>query len=201
MNRTQPVDWINQPKIGYMVNTEFSEVNKAKLLEVIQEIDLGYQSDIFCTPPDSLHITLLDWVAPLVDYDGQDKDRLYESVFEVYDQAMSEVTSSSGPIEVKFDEIRVSPSTIFITGRDDGSFQRIRSQFLKKVELLPGTKLPPDIIHSSLARFTAAIDLGEVSSFIASRTIDFTEVASGFRLVRSSIEPLIDYRVIKRYEL
>lgn len=201
MGLSQPVDWINKPLVGYMVNTEFSDENAAILGQLIKEIQATFQDAVFCMPKTALHITLLDWIAPLVNYSGQDKDKLFDQIQLNYDKAMMEILASIRPIKIYLDELKVSPSTIFITGRDSGEFQKIREQFIEKVELLPETKLPPQIIHSSLARFTKPIDLGSVESFLANKTLNITQTVTDFRLVRSVKEPMLKFEVLKHYEL
>lgn len=172
MELTQPVNWIGKSFIGYVMNTEFSGENAQGLVELMQEIEATFGGAVFCMPKASLHITLLDWIAPLVDYDGQDKDNLFKEIQPSYDKAITEALSVTSPIEVHFDEIKTSPSTIYIVGHDNGEFQRVREQFMEKVELLPGTKLPPTIIHSSLARFTKPVEISAVNSFLASKNLN-----------------------------
>lgn len=201
MEMTQPVDWLNKKCIGYVVNTEFTDENKKTLVSLMDDIRAEFGEAVFCMPEKSLHITLLDWIAPLVDYGGQNKDGLFDSIRPEFDKTLSEIISGIRPITVRFDQIRVSPSTIIITGSDNGEFRDIRDNFINSVELLPGTKLPPEIIHSSLARFTKAIDLNAVNSYIASKDIYITQQVTGFRLVRTTKEPLMEFEELKRYYL
>lgn len=201
MELSQVIDWVGKPLTGYVVNTGFSDENTETLGKLIDEIQMTFGESVFCMPKPSLHITLLDWIAPLVDYDGQDKDELFSRIKPEYDKAMEEVLADTGPITVRFDELRVTPTTILIVGHDNGQIQNIRDQFLEKVELLPGTKPPPQIIHSSLARFTEPIDLNPVRSFIASQTLDITQQITSFRLVRTVKEPMLEYETFKRYKL
>jgi hypothetical protein len=201
MKLSQPVNWVNKPFVGYIVNTEFSDDNAEILGDLISEIQVMFNDAVFCMPKASLHTTLLDWIAPLVDYGGQDKDRLFAQVQPTYDTVLSEVLSSVKPITIQFDELKVSPTTIFMVGHDSGEFQNIRQQFLGKVELLPDTKLPPQIIHSSLARFTKPTDLGLVNSFLAKKTLNITQTVTNFRLIRTTREPMLEFEVLKRYKL
>lgn len=201
MDIAEPADWVEKPSLGYAMNSEFSEATNAVLTRLMQEIKAAFPDSIFCPPPDKLHITLLDWIAPLVDYDGRDKDALYAELRPIYDRAITQAMASVGPITVHFDEINLSPNTIYIVGHDQGQFARIRQYFLDHVDLLPGTKLPPQIIHSSLARFTKPIDLVPVREFLASKTIDITETVTGFRLIRTVREPILEFDLLKRYPL
>lgn len=201
MELTQTVDWVNKSFIGYVMNAEFSDDNAGVLMQFMKKLKGEFNDAVYCPPRLALHITLLDWIATLVDYDGQDKDTLYTRVQHSYDTAMSEILASVKPITVHFDTIIVKPNTIIITGTDDGSFQKIRDQFIDTVELLPNTKMPPEFIHSSLARFTQAIELDAVNAFIANQQIDFTQEITNFRLIRTTKEPNLEFETLKRYEL
>lgn len=201
MTQTQVVEWVRQPFEGYIMNTAFSPVNAAQLMQLIRAIEAEFGDGVFCMPEASLHITLLDWIAPLVDYDGQDKRQLFEHIRGDYDKALIEIFDDEEPFTVTFDTIQVAPSTIFITGHDNGQYERIRAKFLDKVELLPNTKRPPGIIHSSLARFTKEIDLDQVAAFIAKQKIAFEQPIVNFRLIHTSREPMLEFEVLKTYEL
>jgi len=201
MEQSQPVEWVNKKFEGYMVQTEFSPANARQVHRLIQDIQAKFGDAVFCMPEASLHITLLDWVAPLVDYGGQNKTELFERVRPSYDNVLAQVIAACGPITVQFDELHVAPTTIYMTGHDRGQFQRIRDEFLDKAELLPGTKLPPKIIHSSLARFIRPIDLAPVQEFIAAKSINITQKVTNFRLVHSTREPMLEFEILKRYKV
>ena len=201
MQLSQPLDWIGKRILGYVVNSDFSDTNQSTLNTLNQEIKNEFGDVVFCPPKKSLHITLLDWIAPLVDYGGRDKNAIFAEVQPSYDKALRDILSSVESITVHFNLVKVSPSTIYIEGHDKGEFQRIREQFLDRVELLPGTKMPPTIIHSSLARFMKPIELGPVESFLAGKTLNFNQKITGFRLIRTIQEPLLEFEVVKRYKL
>lgn len=201
MELTQPVDWINKSFIGYVMNTEFSAENLHDLSRLTTGIQSKFGESVFITPPYALHITLLDWIAPLVDYDGRDKDKLFADIQSSYDNAVAEILSSVKPFYVSFDEIKVSPSAIYTVGHDNGEFRRIREQFINNVELLPNTKLPPQIIHSSLGRFTKSIRLVEVEAYISTLSIDLKQRVTNYRLLRTTKEPNLEFETLKYYNL
>lgn len=198
---TQPVDWLDKPAVGYVVNAAFSSENATTLANLGQEINAELDGALFCPPREALHVTLLDWIAPLVDYDGADKDALFANIQERYNAALAQAIGSCGPITVHFDTVKASPSTVFIVGHDDGQFQRIRDEFVRSVKLLPGTKLPPTIIHSSLGRFTKQIDLAKVERVVAGKTLNITQVVTNFRLMRAADGSIISTELLKRYQL
>lgn len=201
MELTQSVDWLKQPHTGYVVNTSFSDANSDVLSKLMNDIENEFGNAIFCMPKDSLHITLFDWIAPLIEYDGQDKTILFDQIKDGYDQAITEVLDTIEPFSVRLNEVHVSPTTIYIKGEDNGQFQKIRQGFLDKVTLLSDTKQPPTIIHSSLGRFTEPIQMDRVREFLAKRTLDIIQPVETFRLVKTSREPMLEYEVLKTYSL
>lgn len=201
MQKTTPVAWIKEPYEGYVLNTPFSDQNADLIMSLIDKIKSEYDTSVYCTGRDSLHITLLDWIAPLVDYGSQDKAKLFNQIYDQYDATIEAITANMHKFEVTFDTIQVSPSTVYISGHDNGEFAQIRNRFLETTELLPDTKLPPTIIHSSLARFTDEIDFSKVESFVSKLSIDFKQTINNFRLVHSHREPMLEFEVIKNYSL
>jgi hypothetical protein len=201
MELTKPVGWLKKSCIGYVVNTEFSPENKTVLGEITNAVQAAFGDAVFVAPPDSLHITLLDWIAPLVGYDGQDKDELFASIRARYDKVLGEIIAGTPPITIQFSEIKATPDTIIIIGTDSGEFHAIREAFVKEAGLLPGTKPPPRIIHSSIARFAKEIDVDRVNAFMKPRGIHFAQSVTDFRLVRTQREPLLEFEVLTRYPL
>jgi hypothetical protein len=197
----EPAEWLQKRYECYVVNTGFSETNRQLLAEIMRDIARHFPDAIFCPPPDTLHITLLDWISPLVDYGDQDKAELFQKFKPLYDRAMTEALADIKPVSVHFNQMCVSPSTIYITGEDDGSFQQIRDRFLQKVDLLPTTKLPPQLIHSSLARFTKPIELAPVETFAVETPVNFQQEITEFRLINNHLEPALEFDVLKRYTL
>lgn len=198
---TEQVSWLQKPFEGWVVNTAFSLENTQVISDLTREIEREYGEKVFVMPNKSLHITLLDWIAPLVDYEGQDKKALFSRLKSTYDSALSDILSNFAPITVRFTELKVYPSTIILLGHDEGQFQAIRDQFIDTIELLPNTKKPPTIIHSSLARFRDAIPLAEVEEFISQKNVDITQQVDNFRLVHTTAEPMLEFEILKKYAL
>lgn len=191
---------VNKAVNGYMVNTVPNAANQQKIAAFQERLAARFGGGLWLAPPDTLHITLLDWIAPLVDY-GTDKDELFKEHFAAYDRALTELTVDQKPITVHFNTLKATPGAIILTGEDDGSFQRIREGFLGKVALLPGTKQPPTIIHSSLARYTIPQDLEPIVDFVGGAELSFDHTVTHFRLVQEHVAPELDYTVIKEYPL
>lgn len=94
MTQTEPVDWLNKKRKGYVMNAAFSPDNSATVVRLMRSIQQELGDAVFVMPERSLHITLLDWIAPLVDY-GRDKHDLYQEIYNSYDHAMKQVFHTS----------------------------------------------------------------------------------------------------------
>ncbi len=191
---------IERRVIGYMVNAELDPDNQNAIKQVQDSITNEFGEAVWAAPRDSLHITLLDWLAPLVDY-GRDKTELFDELQEQYDQALTRSLARVSLIAVRFTTISVGQSAIFISGRDNGEFAQVRNDFIENVTLLPDTKLPPTIIHSTIARFKEEVDLGPIQDFVSQLSIDFVQPVSQFRLVKESVDPMLEFETIKEYPL
>ncbi len=200
MSKTVIGTSINQPFVGFMVNVEVSDENKAKITKVQKQLSEKFGDGVWHQPPESMHITLFDWIAPLVDYD-EDKDMLFKKIFDEYDQVVTKALNDTEPITVTFDEIKLAPAAVFMVGHDSGGFDAARKYFLDHVELLPNTKQPPTIIHSTISRFTKELEFEPIEEYL--KTVDFsiTQTITSFRLVREEIDPMLKFKLIKEYTL
>jgi hypothetical protein len=200
MEKTVPHPYLNREYVGYVLNTEFSPENQQIIAELSQKFHSQFSDAIYSPPPEQLHVTLMDWLAPLVDY-GRDKDEIFPEIFESYNSALEHALKNVGPIKVTFDEVDVGPEAIFLRGKDRGQYRRIRGSFIGQVALLPNTKQPPRIIHSTIARFLEEIGLQPVKDFAAEQQISITQTIDTFRLLRSTDTMMQDLKVLKLYHL
>lgn len=185
---------------GYVINSGFSEENQ-KLIETIQnKLKNKFENSIWLFPQTSLHITLMDWFAPLVKY-SEDPDVLFNRYKAEYEKVLTDILGEQDAIKIHFNTIEVSPTAIYLQGTDEGSYTRIRNKFLQKIELVSGTKKPPKIIHSTIARFDKEINLLEVKDFVASLNIDFYETVSKFRLIKETRVLMQEFEVIRMFGL
>jgi len=185
---------------GFVLNTGFSDdgVEKIKLAQSILVEEFG--DSIWLSPPKSLHVTLMDWFAPLVQY-SDTHENLFKEYRKEYEDILTNLLNNQSPIEISFNSIIATPTAIIIRGTDNGSYGRIRDEFMKKIQLQPGTKLPPKIIHSSVARFRKAVDFDLVERFTKTIDINFKENISEFRLLRESEIPMLEFAVLRSFKL
>lgn len=200
MELTEISQYKNRKVSGYMLNAGISEENQQKVAAINKLIKDRFGDIILDQPGSSLHITLMDWVAPLVRYE-RDWDTLFKEIFPLYDKMLSELTNKTYAYNVTFDTIKVSPAAIFVQGHDDGQFQSLRDGFTNEIDLIPGTKQPPKIVHCTIARFDAEVNVSEIREFVESMSVRFEQPISGFRLIHEVEMPMLSYDVLKTYPL
>jgi len=199
---TKPVDWVGEEHLGFVINAAFSPENTETITAWLAGLQEAVGEGIYTMKPEGLHITVLDWIAPLVSYDGVDKRALYKELYPEYDTALRNVTNGMQPFDVHFNELRVTPGAIILVGQDGGQFQSLRKQFTDRVELPKGGKQPPSIIHGSLVRFVAPeIALAPIEEYARNNPLDITQHIDSFRLVETRREPMQDFDVLDTYSL
>jgi hypothetical protein len=200
MEKTMPHPYLGREFIGYVLNTPFAEESQKAIQTLQQKFANQFGDAIYLPKPGTLHITLMDWLAPLVDYD-RDKDELIKEIYDEYDKALEESIEDIAPIAVTFNNIGVSKEAIYLMGEDQGQYQEIRNRFLGKVTLLPNTKRPPQIIHTTIARYLEPIDFEPVQDFVATQSISFPHTTDMFRLFRTVDTEMDIKNLLKVYRL
>jgi hypothetical protein len=200
--KSAPASWVGEEHLGFVINAVFSQDNTRTITEWLDGLGSQTPEGVYPMTAEGLHITVLDWVAPLFDYGGADKQALYDSLKDDYTAAFRGITDAMEPFDVHFTELRVTPGTIILVGQDNGQFQSLRKQFMDSVTLPEGGKEPPSIIHSSIARFIApVIDLTPIEEYAQSHPLDLTQRIDAFRLVETRREPMQDFMVLDTFNL
>jgi len=200
--KSNPVDWVGEEHLGFVINAAFSKENTNIITTWLEGLHEVAAEGVYTMKPEGLHITVLDWVAPLFDYEGVDKRRLYDELRPSYDAAFRRITDNIEPFDVHFTELRVTPGSIILVGQDRGQFQSLRQELMNSVDLPKGGKQPPTIVHSSLARFVAPeIDLAPLEEYARNNPLDLTQRIDEFHLVETRREPMQDFSIIDTYRL
>lgn len=199
---TTPVDWVGTEHLGYVINAAFSGENAKVITNWLDGLQQVAPEGVYPMDSKGLHITVLDWIAPLFDYGGANKKDMYRDLGPRYDAAFRYITGNMKPFDVHFTELRVTPGAIILVGQDTGEFQSLRNEFVDSVGLPEGAKEPPKIIHSTLARFIApAIEIGPLEDYAANHSLSLTQRVEAFRLVETRREPMQDFTVLDTYKL
>jgi hypothetical protein len=152
---------------------------------------------IWPMPSHALHITLCEIIQPKPYL--EDKTELLKST--PHYEAVLENFLKIPAINVQFRTIEVGPQAIIIRGEDNGAFNLIRQQLVSGLPLPLETKMPPDIIHSSIARYRKEIDVDYVKAATADLSIDFIETINEFQLLKATAPHLLNYTIARRYQL
>jgi hypothetical protein len=197
---TDSRDYIGRQALGYMVNTDVSTANQQAIQKIQDQLLASLGPALWVPSPETLHVTLMDWLAPLVDY-GEDKRLLFVRIMPEYDHVLQDILGHVNSITITFDTVRVSPGAIFAVGHDTGEFQAIRQEFLSKITLLPNTKQPPSLIHFTIARFQREIPLTEVETLVEGLSLHIVQAVTRFRLIEEAQVPMLSFRTVKEYPL
>ncbi len=155
---------------------------------------------VYCPGQGQLHITLLDWLAPFVDF-GSDKDTLFEELKAEYSGELKKVLAGYSPFDIEMSKVEMFDTCVIIKGSDDGTFQAVRDEFTSRVKMLPSNKKPPTIIHSTLIGFRSPIDMDIAKELIEQHPIDVREQVQQFRLTRETRPRLQKYQVVEVFPL
>ena len=185
---------------GYAVNGVLPEESRQYIAALQQRFIDTFPDVIWNTPQDALHITLMAWLTPMVEY-GRATGEVFEELFPAYDEVFKEAVDGMPPIHIQFDTLKATPDAIILIGHDTGEFQRIRQQFLERVDLLRGTKLPPNIIHTSIARYQKEHDLTPIIAAVEQEKVALNLAISAFHLVKETKLPMLEREVVEEYSL
>src|SRR3989344_2930693 len=184
---TQSANWVNQSGNGYAINTGFNDESLMRIELLQLEIKNKFPALIWPTPSDALHISLMDMVSPFIDYE-RDKNEIFLELFRRHDNILQGIFRYEKRFYIKASEIEVTPAAIIIVWEDDGHFNKLRGKFLENTAPFPGTKQPPDITFTTIARYRKdGADLAELEKFLAGKNIDVIEKVNTFRLVREKV--------------
>lgn len=191
---------LSQEVIGYMVNAVCSENFVEKVSVLQSRFKDAFGDAVYCPSHGALHITLMDWLAPLSNF-GENKDKLFPQIHSKYKNTLQEVLSQYPPFEVTMGTYKLTDSCVIFTGTDKGQFNSIRGDFLSKEELMPGSKPPPEIIHCTAVAFREPVDKELAQTIVDESMVSFKEPISYFRLVRETRTRLQVFDEIEQFPL
>lgn len=194
------MDYVGKTLIGYGVGAYLSEANQKIITKLLKQLTEKLPNIIWPMPASDLHITLIEIIVSLAEYE-EDRDELYEKHRAAIEQELDNLLGQMEPITVDFVSLEASQAAIIVRGTDNGSMQEIRDRFVNKGLLPNETKLPPSIIHSSIARYSEEADLDHVQEVLKHYAIDFKETINEFKLERATGAPMAGIKTLKVYPL
>jgi DNA-binding NarL/FixJ family response regulator len=199
MMRTNKTEYSDEQNIGYAIVAILSDDAKEQIISLLNELSTELPNVLLKMQASQLHITLCEIIQPKP-Y-TQDKEELYERHREEYENIPQQILAAIPNFTVTLDVIEASPQAIIVRSADPTSFNTIRSQLVQNMQFPSETRTPPDIIHSSIARYISEVDMEIVQKVIARHTISIKENITQFKLIRTVIPPLQKYDVVRTYQL
>jgi hypothetical protein len=199
MTRTVPADFIGKETVCYVLLALLSKNAQNRIAELLKGLSAELPGVLWTMPPEQMHITLCA-IVQLKPY-TQDKHYLYELHKEQYENIPAQILSSMPKFTVTLDLLECSSQAVIIKSSDASSFNSIRSRLTKSMPFPAETSAPPNIIHSSIARYTKAVNLEDVQAVIARHQIHIEEEITEFKLITTGILPLQKYDVLRTYPL
>jgi 2'-5' RNA ligase len=151
-------------------------------VSIQQELKAIFGDAIWLQEPPSLHITLMEIIAD-ADYGNYSREVLFKQWYKAYSDVLQNILYSYKPLNVLFEEILVSKRAIIIKTKQSEQLNDIRAKILEQVELPLGTRTPPNITHSTLARFLRIINVDEARKAIRHLKINEYQTIHEFSLV------------------
>lgn len=197
--KTEIQDTLGKSRDAYCLLALLSDDTKYKLKKLIKSLKQDLGETAWMMPEEALHITLCE-IIQSKDYE-QDKGILYSEHSFEYENIPTTILKDYKPISVSFNTIEASPQAIIIRGGDNGSFESIRKQLVERLPLPKETKLPPAIIHSTIARFRKEVNVEDVRRIVEKYSINIEEIVREFQLIHLHVTPLLNYDTIHTYRL
>ena len=200
MIRTNPSEDVGKILDGYMTNIPFADSAARQVLSLQQSIEAQLGSAAWSQPVSSLHVTLFDFIAPKIQYDEPHKTIYTQEKAKIND-VLCQLAQEFSSFTIFLDTICASQDAIYIKGSDNGSVDLIRKRFLELYTLDHRTKRPPQIIHSTIMRFTDNVALTNVERIISTESIAVSIPVTYLRLTHETQIPMLGYEELNRYLL
>lgn len=198
--KTIPDSSIAQQMIGYTIVALPSKGAKRQIAGFQGRLASQFPDSIWFTPANQLHFTLFEIIQPAVSY-PVDKISLFETFERSFLDATTQTITSFPRLSVHFDTIEASQSAVIVRASDSSKFNEIRKRVMEVAVLPKATRQPPDITHSSIARYALQIDLEAVQAYATKYNINFQEDINKFYLLKTYSPPLGNYEILKTFEL
>lgn len=198
---TQPSEF-DHPSEGYIVIAPLSNESKRAIGDIQARFVSQFGKDNLWVPTeDQLHITFSHIISPDADY-AESRSELFSRVGPLASAVLEKTVVHPFALTTRFDTIEAYPSAVILKASDDGSFQRLRQDFINNFDIPPGTRMPPEIIHTTLLRFRKPVDLNEVQQLtqeIMAEFEPFEENTTKLQMIHEKKIFVQDHEVLEEF--
>jgi hypothetical protein len=197
--QTVPADFIGEYGIGYVLAARPSPEMVHVVTPSLQGLQKNLPGVVWPMPAETLHSTVCEIVEsrpyPF------DKETWYADNQMACEMGIAKTLAGMEPFDVHFDTIEASANAVIVRGQDNGTYNELRARLLTHIDLAPGTKLPPPIIHYTIGRYLAKAELATAQNIVAQYGISHTETINSFSLLKTIVRPLLEYETLRIYPL
>lgn len=195
---------LDHPSEGYIIIAPLSTSSKRRIAEIQgQFIKRLGKANLWIPSEDQLHITFAHIITPNVEY-PEDRATLFSRVRPFASAALRQTVRSSFIIKSKFNTVEASLSNVILKATDDGSFEQLRKTFIDNFTPPEGSRVPPNIIHTTLLRFRESIDFNAVQALtqeIMAEFEPFEEQTTRLQMIREKKIYVQDHEVLEEFPL
>jgi hypothetical protein len=201
----QPLTQVSEfdhPSEGYIVIAPLSEQSKQWIATIQARFTERFgEENLWLPTEEQLHITFAHIITPSVEY-SEDRSTLFDRVRPLASAALQKILAHPFSVKSRFDTIEAFPSAVILRASDDGSFEKLRKEFVDTFSLPKGTRTPPEIIHTTLLRFRNPVDLAEVQKLtleIRNELEPIDEETTSLQLIREKKIFVQEHEVLEEY--
>lgn len=186
---------------GYIVIASLSQATAAKIHKIQDELAAQLpEGSLWLPRNEQLHVTLLHVVTDGIAPKNANNPALFATVKDNAIRALDAAIPTELDIKLELEFIGSSPPALIVKWRDYGAYDEIRSKFLERFNLPEGTRQPPNIVHTTIARFRKEIDYKAVERAVASiKRPEITEHTTSFHLAMVTKALLQEHEVLETF--
>ncbi len=186
---------------GYIVVAPLGAETQQAIAALQARLVEKFSADALWLPDsDQLHITVAHVLSPEARYNEPSPD-IFDRIGQSAMRALSLATSDQPAGTVIFDTIAAFPDAIIVRGHDDGELDAVRQKYVDNFTLPEGTRRPPSIIHSTIARYRQPLDLEEVQGFVSGLAIASSSTISEIDLVHERKVFMQEHDILQTYNM
>lgn len=198
---TQPSDF-DHPAEGYIVIAPLSEESKERIADIQSRYaELFGEKALWLPKEDQLHITFSHIITPNAEY-TEDRSSLFARLQPQASAALSAAVRPPLAVACHFSTVEAFPSAVILKATDDGTYDKLRRRFIENFQPPEGTRMPPEIIHTTLLRFKEPVNLAEIQKLTEEIMEDFEpfdELTTSLQMIREKKIFVQDHEVLEEF--
>lgn len=199
VTRTRPANFLGMEDRTYVLCAEINDSLAADIQRIQQYIEDAVPGLCWFMPRHALHITVYELMQRGVF--SVDKDAFFIEHQEANLKAIKDVLAGTAQMRLPFDTIEVSPDAVTLQSSDTDALNAIRAELTKRLILPADTKLPPTVVHCTIARFVRESDMNPVRECLRQHVVSCTQIVDSLQVRRTLVQPMQQYDVVAKFDL